>query len=104
MSNTIQTAANTSTAVTITTGATTAAGSFTGWLEQNAAVIGIGLTICSLIVMIVFNVLNYRINLSREKRDAKLKRFDKIAEMKDKGLTNEQIKESIELAGIDNAE
>lgn len=100
----MQTAAEWSTRGTITAGTVTTANSFAGWIESNATTIGIAITLLSFVAMLIFNYLNYRINKDRDDRAKKTERLDQIADLKQKGLSDEDIKSSMKLAGIDYAE
>ena len=103
MSQQIQTAANVSTATTITTATATTANSLVGWMEQNATLIGIAITLASFIAMITFNYINYRINKGRDEREKRMEVLSKISEMKEKGFSDIEIKETMRLAGVDYA-
>lgn len=96
--NAAQTATGVTTVSGITTAAAKASESYVGWVNENAVIIGISCTAISLVIALIFHVLNYRSKKQLGKNSNKLKRAELISRWLDEGKTMEEINEIFDMA------
>lgn len=105
MSDPIQTTANSSANAAATTGA---AGGMViatnpSWLDEHSMIIGVVCTILSLLLALIFHIINTRLNARFAKREAGLKQAELIAKWTDEGKTEDQISYYLKQAGVEDA-
>ena len=99
-----QTVTNTATATGAASGVATAGLGLTEWVTANSIFIGVGLTIASLIVAVIFHLINIRISNRHHKESMSVRRIPYIADLKSQGKSDEEIKSILSLSGADYAE
>lgn len=102
MSTTSQ-VANTATATSVTTGVMATGMGLTQWVSENALVITVSCTIVSLVVGLVFHILNTRISNKRkdiQSKQVSLQRAQMIAKWRDEGKTENEINSILDMAGV----
>lgn len=103
--------ANTSTAVSAATGTAGAAMSIaetlTDWVAGNALIITLSCTVLSLLVGLIFHIVNARMTYFRDQRNEqiqvnrnKLQRAQMISSWQAEGKTQEEIEQILKLAGL----
>lgn len=100
MSNAAQTTANVTTGVSVATGTMTASGSLAGWISSNSVLIGIVCTVLSLLVALVFHIINLYQSKARHREDMALKRAETIHKMRMSGMSQDEITNFLNLAGV----
>lgn len=90
------TATNVSIGSGVVTTGMTAAESYTSWVTSNAILIGVTCTVISLLVALIFHILNYRNN----KRRNNIQMVQQIERWKDEGKTDSEIESILKLSGL----
>ena len=88
--------ANGATTLSVTTGAMGTAMSFTQWVAENVIVITVSCTVLSLVIALIFHILNTIINKNR----VKIQKAQMTADFKSKGKTVEEINEILKMSGL----
>lgn len=99
-----QTAANVSTAATVTSGAATAGISFAEWVTSNSIIIGVACTVLSLMTAITFHLINAYQTRKHNINSHSLAVAERISKWRDEGKSEDEIRDILKLAGIDYAE
>lgn len=98
--------ANTATVTGAATGVMATGMGLTQWVSENALVITVSCTIISLLVGLIFHILNTRISSKRKEilsRQVALQRAQTISKWRDEGKTEEEIKSILHMAGLKDA-
>lgn len=105
MSTTSQ-VANTATATSAATGVMATGMTVTQWVSENALVITVSCTLASLVVGLIFHILNTRISNKRKDIQANqvaIQRAQFISKLRDEGKSDTEIKSILEMAGLKDA-
>lgn len=97
------TVANASTGTAAITGTATASASLTSWVSSNSIVIGVICTVMSLIVALIFHIINYRLAVKSKNDSYELEKASAIAAMKKQGLSDCDIKRILKMSGVSDA-
>ena len=94
--STVNQVANGATATSATTGLVATGMTFSQWVSGNVIMITVGCTVASLLIGLVFHIINTKMNSSRNA----LQRAKMISDWQDEGKTDEEIKNILKIAGL----
>lgn len=99
--------ANTATNVSISSGVVTtgmtAAERYTDWVTSNAVLIGVTCTVISLLVALIFHILNYRNNVKNAQANNTrnhIQMMQQVEKWKSEGKSDEEIESILKLSGL----
>lgn len=98
--------ANTANVTSVATGVMATGMGLTQWVSENALLITVSCTIVSLVVALIFHVVNAMISNKRKEilsSQVALQRAQTISKWRDEGKTEEEIKSILHMAGLKDA-
>ena len=101
--STVNTSANAATATGTITGTVTATAKASNWLDENSLAIGAACAVLSLILALIFHLINTRQNAKFAMQRANIEKAQLIAKWTDEGKPPEQINSYLKLAEIEDA-